>query len=128
MSQQTIYLVVREHAGHRIYYSGMDHAPDHVHTPRWQDTKTYAWAFATRGDAAIIAKKYGGHVAADMMFSHEEIAQQLDETRTGATLPTGPLGNWLLKQRLVRHNRKTGWFDLTPLGRQRLEDLRREVQ
>ena len=86
------------------------------------------WAFATRGDAAIIAKKYGGHVAADVMFSHEEIAQQLDETRTGATLPTGPLGNWLLKQRLVRHNRKTGWFDLTPLGRERLEDLRREVQ
>jgi len=54
------YLVVREHAGHRIYYCGMHHSPDHVHTPRWLDTATYAWAFATRGDAAIIAKKHGG--------------------------------------------------------------------
>ena len=50
-------LVVREHAGHRINYGGMDHR-----VPR-----------------------------------------------------------------LIRHNRKTGWFDLTPLGRQRREDLRREM-
>ncbi len=56
------YLVVREHAGHRIYYGGMHHSRDHVHTPRWLDTATYAWAFATRGDAAIIAKQHGGVV------------------------------------------------------------------
>jgi len=38
----------------------MHHSRDHVHTPRWLDTATDAWAFATRGDAAIIAKKHGG--------------------------------------------------------------------
>ena len=56
------YLVVREHAGHHIYYGGMHHSRDHVHTPRWLDTATYAWAFATRGDAAIIATQHGGVV------------------------------------------------------------------
>ena len=58
----TTYIVVRETAGHRIYYGGMNHSRDHVHTPRWLDTATYAWAFATRGDAAIIAQKHGGVV------------------------------------------------------------------
>jgi len=56
------YHVVRAHAGHRIYYGGMHHSRDHVHTPRWLDTATGAWAFATRGDASIIAKKHGGVV------------------------------------------------------------------
>lgn len=129
------HLVVREHAGHPIYYAGMDHSRDHVHTARWQDTRTYAWAFASRGDAAIVAKKHGGKVIvvavpttnrgeARSPFSPEEIARQLDETRTGATLPVGLLGDWLLKQRLVRKSPRTGWFDITSAGRRELERLR----
>jgi hypothetical protein len=56
------YIVVREHAGHRIYYGGMQHSRDHAHTTRWLDTAPYAGAFVTRGDAAIIAKKHGAVV------------------------------------------------------------------
>lgn len=57
-------------------------------------------------------------------FTPDEIARQLDDTRTGATLPAGPLGDWLLKRRLVRKNPRTGWFDITPAGRRELERLR----
>ena len=49
----------------------------------------------------------------DEPFSPEEIARQLDETLTGATLSVGPLGDWLLKKKLVRKNLRTGWFDIT---------------
>ena len=49
----------------------------------------------------------------DEPFSPEEIARQLDETRTGATLSVGPLGDWLRKKKLVRKNPRTGWFDTT---------------
>jgi len=56
-------------------------------------------------------------VIARSPFSAEEIARQLDDTRTGAMLPVGPLGDWLLKQRLVRKNPRTGWFDIAPAGR-----------
>jgi hypothetical protein len=58
------YVVAKDHAGHRIYYCGMKHgaALDHIHTPIWQDTKTYAWVFATYRDGAIVAKAEGGRV------------------------------------------------------------------
>ena len=61
---KTTDIVVREHAGYRIYFCGMDHSRDHVHTPRWQDTTTYAWRFASRGDASIIARRHDGRVVA----------------------------------------------------------------
>ena len=53
----------------------------------------------------------------DEPFSPEEIARQLDETRTGATLSVGPLGDWLRKKKLVRKNPRTGWFDTTVRAR-----------
>jgi hypothetical protein len=58
------YIVVKDHAGHRIYYAGMKHgvAPSYIHTSQWQDRKTYAWAFASHRDASIVAKAEGGRV------------------------------------------------------------------
>jgi len=56
-----------------------------------------------------------------------KLLEHLEAVRTGAYSHDASVGEWLLTQRLIRHNRKTGWFDLTPLGRQRREDLRREV-
>jgi len=48
-----------------------------------------------------------------------KILDNLEAVRTGAYWHDSSGGEWLLKQRLIRHNRKTGWFDLTLLGRQR---------
>ena len=54
-----------------------------------------------------------------------KLLEHLEAVRTGAYSHDASVGEWLLTQRLIRPNRQTGWLDLTPLGRQRLEALRR---
>jgi len=55
-----------------------------------------------------------------------KLLEHLEAVRTGAYWHDASVGEWLPKQRLIRHKRTTGWFDLTPLGRPRREALRRE--
>src|SRR6266849_3681369 len=63
------------------------------------------------------------HVSGDHRpFPH---LHPLDDTRTGAPLSVGPLGDWLLKQRLVRKNPRTAGSTITPAGRRELERLRK---
>jgi hypothetical protein len=89
------YIVSREHEGHSTYYCDMEHgpAPRYDHTPRWQGTKTYAWRFASRGDASVIAKKVGrarrgGAVMDTTYYDRDLLARASSEAyRLAETLP-----------------------------------------
>jgi len=49
--------------------------------------------------------------------SQKEILQQLECVRVNAIDNDSRVGNYLLRKKLIRHNYRTGWLDLTPCGR-----------
>lgn len=58
----------------------------------------------------------------------DKVRRNVDAVRTGAMVKDAGMDGDLMRLRLIRVNRRTGWYDVTPAGRAFLDRVTVEVK